>query len=152
MGSKEMRSAGLGLSKIWQILSSLRDSLDASEPDSSDDTDSDDSETIPSFPDPLPLPDSSVNNSRRTRSTGSLIVDTVQMIPVLLGLIDATVESTIMRAEMDKGIKEVKDVAREVKDATRNVNDGWEKAKKETENVKEQEVWFPPKVHIWLLD
>jgi hypothetical protein len=140
MGSKEMRSVGLGLSKIWQILSSLRDALDASEPDTGDDTDSDESDTIPSFPDPLPLPDSAINTSRRTRSTGSLIVDTVQMIPVILGLIDAVVESTIIRAEIDKGTKESKDVAREVKDATRTVNDRWEKAKQETQNVNEQEV------------
>ena len=142
MGCKEMRSAGLGLSKIWQILSSLRDSLDASEPDSSDGSDSDDSDTIPSFPDPLPLPDSAVNSSRRTRSTGTLIVDTVQMIPVILGLVDAVVESTVIRNEIDQGVKESKDLTREAKDATRNTNDRWEKAKKETENVKEQEVWF----------
>ncbi|KAJ7462239.1 hypothetical protein B0H11DRAFT_1735496 [Mycena galericulata] len=146
MGAKEMRSAGLGLAKIWQILSSLRDSLDASEPDS-EGNDSDDSDTIPSFPDPLPLPDSAVNSSRRTRSAGSFIVDTVQMIPVILGLIDAVVESTVIRAELDKGVKESKDVAREVKDATRNVNDRWEKAKKETENVKEQEVTIAVEIY-----
>ncbi|KAJ6593853.1 hypothetical protein B0H19DRAFT_1246592 [Mycena capillaripes] len=139
VGSKEMRAPGVGLSKLWQILSSLRDSLDASEPDTGDDADSDDSDTIPSFPDPLPLPDSAVNTSRRTRSTGSLIVDTIQMIPVILGLIDAVVESATIRAEIDKGAKESKDLAREIKDATRNANDRWEKAKQETQNVKEQE-------------
>ncbi|KAJ7497247.1 hypothetical protein FB451DRAFT_1120578 [Mycena latifolia] len=139
MAIKEMRSAGVGLAKIWQILSSLRDSLDASEPGSDDGTDSDDTETVPSFPDPLPLPESAANSSRRTRSTGSSIVDTIQMIPVILGLIDAVLESTVIRGEIDKGAKESKDVAREVKDATRNANDRWEKAKKETENVKEQE-------------
>jgi hypothetical protein len=62
------------------------------------------------------------------------------MIPVILGLIDAVVESTTIRAEIDKGTKESKDVAREVKDATRTVNDRWEKAKQETQNVNEQEV------------
>ncbi|KAJ7783082.1 hypothetical protein B0H16DRAFT_1495253 [Mycena metata] len=129
MGSKEMRPSGVGLAKIWQILASLRDALDASEPDSADDNDSDESDTIPSFPDPLPLPDSAINGSRRTRSTGSLIIDTVQMIP-----------STVIRTDIDKGAKESKDVARDVKDATRNANDMWDKAKKETENVKEQEV------------
>ncbi|KAF8210181.1 hypothetical protein K438DRAFT_1809131 [Mycena galopus ATCC 62051] len=139
MGSKEMRAAGVGLSKMWQILSSLRDSLDASEPDTDDGAPSEESDTIPSFPDPLPLP-SAVNSSRRTRSAGqSFIVDTTQMIPVILGLIDAVVESTVVRAEIDKGAKESKDVAREVKDATRNANDRWEKAKKETENINEQQ-------------
>ncbi|KAJ6586874.1 hypothetical protein DFH09DRAFT_1307976 [Mycena vulgaris] len=151
MGTKEMRSTGVGLSKIWQILSSLRDSLDASEPDSSDDADSDDSDTIPSFPDPLPLPDSAVNNSRRTRSAGSVIVDTVQMIPVILGLIDAVVESAVIRGEIEKGVKESKDVAREIKDATRNANDRWEKAKKETENVKEQEFKARREAHKQIL-
>ncbi|KAJ6475319.1 hypothetical protein C8R47DRAFT_1143038 [Mycena vitilis] len=142
MGSKEMRAAGLGLSKIWDILASLRDALDASEPDTGDDADSNESDTIPSFPDPCPLPDSAVNNSRRTRSTrstGSIVVDTVQMIPVVLGLIDAVVESTVIRAEIDRGAKESKDVAREVKDATRNVSDRWEKAKLETQTVNERE-------------
>ncbi|KAJ7262225.1 hypothetical protein B0H12DRAFT_321480 [Mycena haematopus] len=140
MGSKEMRAAGVGLSKMWLILSCLRDSLDASEPDTGDDdAASEQSDTIPSFPDPLPLPDSAISSARRTRSAGSLIVDTVQMIPVVLGLIDAVVESTVIRAEIDKGAKESKDVAREVKDAMRNANDRWEKAKKETENINEQQ-------------
>ncbi|KAJ7132798.1 hypothetical protein C8R43DRAFT_649398 [Mycena crocata] len=151
MSSKEMRAAGVGLSKIWQILSSLRDSLDASEPDSDDKTDSDDSETIPSFPDPLPLPESAINSSRRTRSTGSLIVDTVQMIPVVLGLIDAVVESTVIRAEIDRGAKESKDLARQVKDGVRNANDRWEKAKKETENVKEHEFKARREAHKQIL-
>ncbi|KAF7361936.1 zf-4CXXC-R1 domain-containing protein [Mycena venus] len=148
MGSKELRAAGVGLSKMWQILSSLRDALDASEPDTGDDAASEESDTIPSFPDPAPLPDSAINNSRRTRSAGSMIVDTVQMIPVILGLIDAVVESTIIRAEIDKGAKESKDVAREVKDATRNANDRWEKAKKETENINEQQVTISAQVLI----
>ncbi|KAJ6499350.1 hypothetical protein C8R45DRAFT_113527 [Mycena sanguinolenta] len=139
MGSKEMRAAGVGLSKMWQILSSLRDSLDASEPDTGDDdAASDESDTIPSFPDPLPLPDSATSSSRRTRSASTL-VDTIQMIPVLLGLIDAVVETTVIRVEIDRGAKESKDVAREVKDATRTANERWEKAKKETENINEQQ-------------
>ncbi|KAJ6609867.1 hypothetical protein B0H10DRAFT_1812616 [Mycena sp. CBHHK59/15] len=148
MGIKEMRAAGLGLSKIWLILSSLRDSLDVSEAGSSDGSDSTDSETIPTFPDPLPLPQSAINNSRRTRSTGALIVDTVQMIPVVNGLIDAIVESTVIRSEIEKGVKEGKDVAREVRDATKNANDRWDKAKKETENVKEQEAKREAHKHI----
>lgn len=135
-----MRAASVGLAKMWQILASLRDCLDASEPDTGEDTISEESDTIPSFPDPLPLPESAVNNSRRTRSAGSFIVDTIQMIPVVLGLIDAVVESSVIRAEIDKGAKESKDVAREVKDATRNANDRWEKARKESENVNEQQV------------
>ncbi|KAJ7703246.1 hypothetical protein B0H17DRAFT_975305 [Mycena rosella] len=142
MGTKEMRSAGLGLSKIWQILSSLRDSLDASEPDSSNGNDSDDSETVPSFPDPLPLPDSAASSSRRTRSArnvDALIVDTVQMIPVVLGLIDAVLETNTIRAEIDKGAAESKNLAREVKASIRNANDRYDKSKKETENIKEQE-------------
>ncbi|KAJ7045463.1 hypothetical protein C8F04DRAFT_434813 [Mycena alexandri] len=151
MGSKEMRAAGVGLAKMWQILASLRDALDASEPDSADGDDSEESDTIPSFPDPLPLPDSAINSSRRTRSTGSLIIDTIQMIPVVLGLIDAVVESTVIRTEIDKGAKESKDVARDVKDATRNANDMWEKAKKETENVKEQEFKARREAHKQLL-
>ncbi|KAJ7084339.1 hypothetical protein B0H15DRAFT_783868 [Mycena belliarum] len=139
LGIKEMRSAGVGLPKIWQILSSLRDALDASEPGSEDGNDSDGTETVPSFPDPAPLPGSAIAASRRTRSGGSSIVDTSQMVPVILGLIDAVLESTVIRGEIDKGAKESKDVLREVKDATRNANDRWERDKKETENVKERE-------------
>src|ERR1700761_3470954 len=108
MGMKEMRSTGLGLSKIWLILSSLRDALDASEPDSSDGSDSEDSDTVPSFPDPMPLPDSAIHSTRRTRSASTLVVDTVQMIPVILGLIDAVVEASVIRAELEDGAKESK--------------------------------------------
>ncbi|KAK7057235.1 zf-4CXXC-R1 domain-containing protein [Favolaschia claudopus] len=136
MGSKEMRAPSVGLGKIWQILSSLRDALDASEPDDDDGAASEESDTIPSFPDPLPLPNA-VANSRRTRSAGSFIVDTIQMIPVILGLIDAVMETPTIRGEIDKGAKESKDVARDVKDATRNANERWEKSKKETENINE---------------
>ncbi|KAJ7188324.1 hypothetical protein C8R46DRAFT_17418 [Mycena filopes] len=151
MGSKEMRAPGVGLAKMWQILSSLRDALDASEPGSADGADSQESDTIPSFPDPLPLSDSAINSSRRTRSTGSLIIDTAQMVPVILGLIDAVVESTVVRGEIDKGAKESKDVARDVKDATRNANDMWEKSKKETENVKEHEFKARREAHKQML-
>ncbi|KAJ7072371.1 hypothetical protein C8F01DRAFT_1243423 [Mycena amicta] len=139
-GVKDLRATGLTLSKIWQILSSLRDSLDASEAGSSDGNDSHDSETVPSFPDPAPLPDSAKYTSRRTRSTGTFIVDTVQMIPVLLGLIDAVVDTTVIRVQLESGTKETKDIARDAKDATRNVNDRWEKVKKEAVDVREHEV------------
>jgi hypothetical protein len=123
---------------MWNILSSLRDALDVSEVGSDDGSDSDESETIATFPDPLPLP--TAYNSRRTRSAGAQIIETAQMIPVITGLIDAVVESTVIRAEIDKGIKDGKEVTREVRDAIRNANDGWEKARKEAENATEQEV------------
>ncbi|KAF7298229.1 zf-4CXXC-R1 domain-containing protein [Mycena chlorophos] len=137
-GVKDLRATGLSLSKVWGILSSLRDSLDASEAGSSDGTQSDDSETVPTFPDPAPLPDSAKASSRRTRST-TFVIDTVQMIPVVLGLIDAVVESASIRAELENGSKEAKDVTRDAKEAIRNVNDRWEKVKKEMDTTKEHE-------------
>ncbi|KAJ7901779.1 hypothetical protein B0H14DRAFT_2668402 [Mycena olivaceomarginata] len=131
-GSKDMRAASVGLAKMWQILASLRDCLDASEPDTGEDATSEESDTIPSFPDPLPLPESAIKQLAPHSQCRF-------MIPVILGLIDAVVESSVIRAEIDKGAKESKDVAREVKDATRNANDRWEKARKESENVNEQQ-------------
>ncbi|KAJ7647378.1 hypothetical protein FB45DRAFT_197648 [Roridomyces roridus] len=150
-GIKDIRAPAVGIAKMWQILSSLRDCLDASEPGS--DTDSDESDTVPSFPDPIPLPESAIGNSRRTRSagTGSFIVDTAQMIPVVLGMIESVVDTTVIRADIDQGIKDSKDILRDVKDATRNANDRWEKSRKEAENVKEQEFKARREAHKQLL-
>ncbi|KAF7315395.1 zf-4CXXC-R1 domain-containing protein [Mycena indigotica] len=150
-GVKDLRAMGLGLSKIWQILSSLRDALDTSEAGSSDGNESDDSETVPSFPDPAPLPDSAKYTSRRTRSTGTSVVDTVQMIPVLLGLIDAVVETPSIRSELDNIAKEFKDLVRDTKEANRNVNDRWEKVKKEVDATNEQEFKARREAHKQLL-
>ncbi|CAK5281513.1 unnamed protein product [Mycena citricolor] len=148
---KDLKGAGVGLGKMWQILSSTRDALDASEPGSDDGNESDESETVPSFPDPMPLPDSAISNSRRTRSTGSFIVDTVQMIPVVLGLIDAVLETSVIRTELDNGAKESKDVSRDVKDAIRHANDLWDKSRKDTDNVQGGEFKAKRDAHRQLL-
>ncbi|KAF7321275.1 zf-4CXXC-R1 domain-containing protein [Mycena kentingensis (nom. inval.)] len=138
-GVKDLRATGLSLSKIWQILATLRDSLDASEAGSTDGNETHDSDTVPTFPDPAPLPDSAKYSSRRTRSTGTNIIDTVQMIPVLTGFIEAIVESATIRRDFESTVKPIKDITRDNRDAVRNVNDRWEKVKKEVENAKEQE-------------
>jgi hypothetical protein len=142
------------LNKIWAILSTLRDSLDGSGSESSDTSSSSDSEMILTFPDPLPPPASvAVYNTRNTRSskvTGNAgtpvyVVNSAQMVPVLVALTDAALETEDVREEIESGVKDGREKVREARECGKKENERWEKEKKDTEGAmkdkeKEKEV------------
>ncbi|KAF9263405.1 hypothetical protein L218DRAFT_959427 [Marasmius fiardii PR-910] len=149
---KEIRSAGINLSKIWASLAALREVLCTPNDDAksahSDDSESSEDRIIIEFPDPLPPPDNTVINTRSTRSASSqaasptvAIVSTSQLIPVILGLISIVVESNTIREELDEGVKRGKEATREVREGIKNENEKWEQLKQIHEAL-------PPEVAI----
>jgi hypothetical protein len=55
------------------------------------------------------------------------------MVPVLVALIEAALETEVLRGEIEEGVKEGKDKVREGREGTKNENERWDKEK---ENVK----------------
>ncbi|KAJ3762386.1 hypothetical protein EV360DRAFT_35808 [Lentinula raphanica] len=133
---RDIRDAGANLTKIWAVLSSLRESL--GRPDDSGrgrtakgngrgDDESSEDRIILEYPDPLAAP---VNhNIRSTRSLatsgGFLVVTSSQMVPVIVGLIKTVMESHAIRVAIDEGIKEGREKNRESRELVRLENESW---------------------------
>lgn len=63
------------------------------------------------------------------------------MIPVILGLIDAALQTETIRTEIDVGVKDGKEKTRESREAVKKENERWEIERKELEaGAKEFEV------------
>lgn len=140
-GIKDVRSSGVNLNKIWRILESLRDSVDASET-GSDSSDSSDSDIVPTFPDPLPPPINAISaRSTRSVTNNSInIVNSAQMVPVVMGLIDAVLESVFIRYEIDEGFKAIKEIKREARDCAKNEDERWETERKSLGEAQDRDV------------
>ncbi|KAF8160676.1 hypothetical protein B0H34DRAFT_653698 [Crassisporium funariophilum] len=147
---RDMRSAGVNMNKMWANLASLRDdvaNLSISN-DSTTDSVSSLEEAPLTFPDPLPAPISAMQNMRSLRSirpgsdSDSLvyIVQTAQMIPVVVSLIHSVLETAILREEIDQGAKDARDALRDAREATRIENERWEKVRKIMEDTPKDQV------------
>jgi len=99
------------------------------------------------FPDPLPPPPSFVQSMRSLRNVRPVeasegivnVVHTAQMIPVLISLIDSVLETANVRAEIDQGIKDARDIARDAKEAIKIENERWDKERKDGEGVSKSQ-------------
>ncbi|KAF8871260.1 hypothetical protein CPB84DRAFT_1830164 [Gymnopilus junonius] len=128
---KDLRSAGVNLNKLWAALASLRDDVGKLCPPG---------EAQLTFPDPLPPSAFSAATARPLRNTRQLensvnVVQSIQMIPVLVSLIHSVLETTPIREDIDQCAKDSKDFARDVREATRIENERWEKVKGEMETA-----------------
>ncbi|KAJ3811480.1 hypothetical protein F5876DRAFT_64749 [Lentinula aff. lateritia] len=135
---QDVRNSGANLTKIWTALSSLRavlgrpeevsvGELQADEP-SDDDGESSEDRIILEYPDPLPAPENHEHNVRSTRSAAadvSLVVHSAQMIPVIVGLINAVMECHAIRVELDNGTKEGRERFRESREVIKLENESW---------------------------
>jgi hypothetical protein len=61
------------------------------------------------------------------------IVNSSQMIPVLVSLVHSVLETALVREELDQGAKDAKDMTRDAKEATRIENERWEKERNSME-------------------
>ncbi|KIK67136.1 hypothetical protein GYMLUDRAFT_37176 [Collybiopsis luxurians FD-317 M1] len=146
---KDIRNAGANLTKMWAILSTLREALgrpekipetDKPKGEDSDDESSED-RIIIEFPDPYPPP--VVQNVRSTRSASSTdfsVVHTAQMIPVILGLIETVLESHAIRVELEEGAKEGREKFRESRECIKLENELWDIVRKTLEEAKEPDL------------
>ncbi|KAF8829022.1 hypothetical protein HHX47_DHR3000885 [Lentinula edodes] len=157
---QDVRNSGANLTKIWTALSSLRAALgrpeevsvgklQAEEPSDDDDESSED-RIILEYPDPLPAPANHEHNVRSTRfavADISLVVHSAQMIPVILGLIDAVMECHAIRVELDNGTKEGRKRFRESREVIKLENESWKSLEESREpNVTVQDIENAAKV------
>ncbi|KAL0068742.1 hypothetical protein AAF712_004071 [Marasmius tenuissimus] len=149
---KEIRSAGVNLTRIWSSLADLRDVLCAPDDDNksthSDDSESSEDRIIIEFPDPLPPPEDAQVNSvvRSTRSSTSneakssiTIVNSYQLVPVIVGLIETVIESYTIREELEDGTKYGKEITRDVREGIKGENEKWEKLKQTHETLPSED-------------
>ncbi|KAJ7593947.1 hypothetical protein C8J56DRAFT_820218 [Mycena floridula] len=126
---KQIRSAGVNLTRIWALLESLRETLAQAG-----------SDVLVSVLDPLPAPISTTVRSTRsmrgvaTSSTNLInVVSSAQLVPVIAGLIEATLSTTAIRKELDEGTKDGKERTRAAREAIKTEKDRWEIERKELE-------------------
>ena len=131
-----MRSAGVNLNKLWSNLLILRDNVANLFQSDTSTSGAQPMVWVPlTFPDPLPAPQSAVQNMRSLRNVRPVeennvnVVHTAQMIPVLISLIHSVLETANIREEIDQGIKDARDIARDARDAIKIENERWEKEK-----------------------
>lgn len=151
----------MSLNKIWSALSSLRYNISqAVSLASTATTGSSTIEKLLTFPDPLPPPASALSGrslrSVRTPTDTVNVVQTSQMIPVIVSLVQSAIETKVVRDELDQGLKDNKNIVREAKEAIRIENARWEEEKKTMDNrtndkAQKTEVELPPFFHGFLL-
>ena len=126
---KDVRTGGVNLNKLWSTLSSLRD--DVAKTGSESPSTTGNGEKILGFPDPLPPPASATTarSLRSDRVSNDMInvVQSSQMIPVIVSLVHSALATRIIREEIEQGSKDSKDVFRDAKEAIRIENERWEK-------------------------
>lgn len=139
--TREIKSAGINLNKIWAFMSTLRQEIADITISETSATGSQvsDVETPLTFPNPSSPPVSSIANARPLRSVRQVedsvnIVYSMQMIPVITSLIHSALETSIIREDIEQSMKDSRDFARDAKEATRLENERWEKVKIGMEN------------------
>jgi hypothetical protein len=135
---KQLRGSAANLTKVWAILASLRESIGQSS------NISDAADFLSNLPGPLPGPSSvSYHNTRTTRTANAnavLVAQSSQMIPVLVALTEAALETEVLRADIEEGVKEGKDKVREGRECIKNENERWEKEKEKEKDPKAKAV------------
>ncbi|KAF8629220.1 hypothetical protein AX17_005803 [Amanita inopinata Kibby_2008] len=131
---KELRFAGSNLGKIWNVLEALRkDATNLGVNPSRNER------ILLTFPDPLPPPASAiVRQTRSMRGAGDAlhrvrVTCSGQMLPVITALVELATDSSTVREEIERGIREAKDLVRKGKEAIRVENERWEKFRRDTE-------------------
>ena len=64
------------------------------------------------------------------------------MIPVLVALTEAALETEVVRVEIEEGVKQGKDKAREGREGLKLEQERWEKLKEKEKDPKSKEVGF----------
>ncbi|PPQ84593.1 hypothetical protein CVT25_015796 [Psilocybe cyanescens] len=133
---KDLRSVGVNLNKIWVALAALRtDITNASSSEGSTITSPVLGIKTPlSYPDPSPPPPSVMANARSLRSLRQSddsinIVNSIQMIPVLISLIHSALETALIREDIDQSMKDSRDFTRDAKEAMKIENERWDKVR-----------------------
>lgn len=129
---REIRARGANLNKIWSRLASLRESFIT--------LDDLGKEPRLDFPDPRPSSTGALARTTRSdrRSSGGEnlvhISNSAQFIPVILGLIQAALNSDVLKGELDDSIKDLKSVVQGARESIKKGKDQWEDMRKNVDN------------------
>ncbi|KAH9951550.1 hypothetical protein B0H21DRAFT_716488 [Amylocystis lapponica] len=114
---KDIRASGGNLTKIWAALASLRDELELRR-----------HKLVLDFPDPLPPPVSATFHNTRSGNqvkgieANVYVACSAQLIPVIASLLESTLQTKVIRAELERGAAEEKELAKQVKEAVNKEN------------------------------
>ncbi|KAF9484432.1 hypothetical protein BDN70DRAFT_825471 [Pholiota conissans] len=125
---KHIKTCGADLNKIWSVMASMRDQIAKVGSSSRQTTSGIESPLI--FPDPSPpysMQTCTLRSLRQSADNLVTVVHSVQMIPILLSLIHTSLETSIIRKEIDQGVKDVKDFSHDARIATKIEHERWEK-------------------------
>ncbi|PPQ63665.1 hypothetical protein CVT24_004550 [Panaeolus cyanescens] len=137
---KELRAGGANLNKIWSALQSLRDSMKLPNV-----VEEKDPVIKLDFPDPLPTPVMLLSNGRNLRSVQNQpdnttnIIHTTQLIPVVIYLMQASLETPLVREEIELGVKDAKDSVRDSKEAARLEQERWDVERKAMDKAEKSD-------------
>lgn len=140
---KNMRNIGFSLSKVYSTLLEWQESvIETTETSSSGDDVSNDSFSIA---EPLPPSEHFLAQARRsTRTMTSNLPNSVaihssaQIIPVILSLIDLTLQVSSIREALDEGPKTAKEISRQAREALKLEGERWDMVKKQQEQNKDK--------------
>ena len=123
---QEIKASRANLSRIWGALASLRAEFEKV-----------DNRLI--FPDPLPPPQHAKIHTTRSgalKGAGMNVATTAQLVPVVLPLIEMTLDTQAVHDELDEGLKEAKERVREEKERAKAIREQWDLTKKNGNPVK----------------
>jgi DNA-binding transcriptional MerR regulator len=140
---KNMRNIGFSLSKVYSTLLEWQESVvEATEVSSSGDDVSNDSFSIA---EPLPPSEHFFASARRsTRTMTSTLPNSVaihssaQLIPVVLSLIDLTLQLSSIREALEEGPKTTREIYRQAREALKLEGERWDTVKKQQEQSKDK--------------
>ena len=113
--AKAVKNSGANLNRVWGALASLRGALESG---------------LPAFCDPLPPPASTTIRSTRSGIQGKdshavHISNSAQLVPVIVDLIEAAIDSPAIRDALETGPTEEKELSKDAKEAIANENARW---------------------------
>ncbi|KAJ2922753.1 hypothetical protein H1R20_g14379, partial [Candolleomyces eurysporus] len=140
---KNMRNIGFSLSKVYSTLLEWQESvIETTETSSSSDDVSNDSFSIA---EPLPPSEHFFAQARRsTRTMTSTLPNSVaihssaQLIPVILSLIDLTLQMASIREALEEGPKTTREISRQAREALKLEGERWDVVKKQQEQAKDK--------------
>ncbi|THH16731.1 hypothetical protein EW146_g3952 [Bondarzewia mesenterica] len=125
---KGLKPCGANLSKVWGILAAMRSSLSETGGGSS-----------LAFPNPLPPPAGATVHTTRSgqlHGGGIYVANAAQFVPVLKPLVEAALDTVMVRNELDRGMREAKELVKAEREQIKVEKEKWDKNRKSSTTTK----------------
>ncbi|KAF8318287.1 uncharacterized protein EI90DRAFT_3083733 [Cantharellus anzutake] len=117
---KTIKSPRANLEDVWRAVESLKDIL------------------YSHLETPAPVSAQLIERTRLTRRSGETLIDSSQLIPVILSLIEETVKTRFIRQEFDDGMEKVAEVNKKKATELKNIAERWSVTRQELRKAIEQ--------------